>query len=36
MSITVHGSSSEGETSNIVDVDGFEYFVVERDLTKGD
>jgi hypothetical protein len=36
MSITVHGSSSEGETSNIVDVDGFAYFVVERDLTKGD
>ena len=36
MSITVHGSSSEGETSNIVDVDGFTYFVVDRDLSKGD
>ena len=36
MSMTVHGSSSERETSNIVDVNGFRYFVVDRDLSKGD
>ena len=36
MSMTVHGSSSEKETSNIIDVDGCAYFVVGRDLKKGD
>ncbi len=35
--MTVHGSSSESETCNVVDVDGFKYFVVDRDLVgKGD
>ena len=36
MSMTAHGSSSEKETSNIIDVDGCAYFVVDRDLSKGD
>jgi hypothetical protein len=36
MSMIVHGSSSERETSDIVDVDGFTYFIVDRDLSKGD
>jgi hypothetical protein len=36
MSMPLHGSSSERETSTILDVDGFTYFVVDRDLSKGD
>ena len=36
MSMTAHGSSSEKETSNIIDVDGCAYFVVDRDIKKGD
>ncbi len=38
MSMPLHGSSSERDTSNILDVDGFSYFVVDRDVStsKGD
>ncbi len=36
VSMTGHCSSSESETCNIVDVDGVKYFVVDRDVSKGD
>ncbi len=36
MSMTGHCSSSESESCKIVDVYGFQYFVVDRDVCKGD
>jgi hypothetical protein len=36
MSMTGHCSSSESKSCNIVDVDGFQYFVMDRDVSKGD
>jgi hypothetical protein len=36
MAMTGHCSSSESESCNIIDVDGFQYFVVDRDVSKGD
>jgi hypothetical protein len=34
--MTGHCSSSESKSCNIVDVDGFQYFVMDRDVSKGD
>jgi hypothetical protein len=36
MSMTGDCSSSESESCKIIDVDGFQYFVVDRDGSKGD
>jgi hypothetical protein len=36
VSMTGHCSNSESETCNIVDLDGVKYFVVDRDVSKGD
>jgi hypothetical protein len=33
---TLEGSSAEGHAMGIVDFDGFSYYVVDRDVSKGD